>query len=403
MAKKSSRPQKNTSSRANGKPKMQTRPSNQAASQRAKERKRTARAVNSSVPGKSSTPRVVKKRHFVRVKTFFKEKKARFHTERAKHFRPHKSFKRSYAEDYRRSFETPGLLQHAVLAFQMFFKYWRTFLPFLGLMVILYMVAVGLLGEEVYDQAKSTLDEGTENLAAGKIGNFAKAGILLISMVTTGGLDNGMDDTEFVFMLMLFLIMWLVVIFLLRHFMAGERPRLRDGLYNAMGPLFATLTVFIVIAIQIIPIMIVVIAYSAAVLTDFLSTPFYALLFFTFSAIMILLSVYLLCSSIIALVAVTSPGMYPGKAISAASDVISGRRTKLVIRVIYMFFVIALVYVIIMLPVILIDMWLKSTWSFFNGWPIVPFFLLASTCFVFMFATTYIYIYYRWLIDYKEK
>lgn len=340
---------------------------------------------------------------FVRVFGSIRQKWKDFRAEQSKHFHPHKSFKRSYSEDYRRPFETPGLLHHAALTFQTLFKNWRTFLPFLALMVVLYVVAVGLLSEEVYEQAKTALDEGTTDFAGGSISNFAKAGILLISTVTTGGLDNGMDDTEFVFMIMLFLIMWLVVIFLLRHFMAGEKPKLRDGLYNALAPLFATLTVFIVIAIEMIPIMVVVIAYSAAILTDFLSTPFYALLFFIFSAIMVLLSVYLLCAAVVALVAVTSPGLYPGKALGAASDVISGRRIKLVIRIVYMLFVVVLIYVITMLPIILLDMWIKNSWDFVSGWPIVPLFLLIVTCFVFMFATTYIYIYYRWLIDYKEK
>lgn len=323
--------------------------------------------------------------------------------ERAKHLRLHRSFKRSYREDYVRPVETPGLLSHTMQTLKMIFSHWRVFLPFVLLMVLLYSVIVGLMSEEVYREIGETIDESGAELAAGKIGNFAKAGLLLFSTFTTGGLDTGMDESGMVFMIVLFLIMWLVTIFLLRHIFAGEQPRLRDGLYNALGPLIATLVVFMFIFVQMMPVMLIAITYSAAVTTGFLSTPFYALVYFIFAASMCLLSGYLLSSSLMALVAVTAPGMYPVRAMLAASDLTAGRRVRIVLRLLYLLFVIAFIYVIVMLPVILLDMWLKSIWDWLSGWPIVSVFLVACTCFVFIYAATYIYIYYRWLLDYREK
>lgn len=329
--------------------------------------------------------------------------KAKFQASRAQHVHLHKSFKRSYREDYLRPTETPGLLSHAMLTFKTIFAHWRTFLPFIGLMVLLYAVIVGLMSEETYQEVGAAIDESGAELAAGKIGNFAKAGLILFSTFTTGGLDTGMDESGMMFMVVLFLIMWLVTIFLLRHFFAGEQPRLRDGLYNALGPLLATLVIFSFIFVQALPIMLVAITYSAAVTTGFLATPFYALLYFIFVVLMVLLSGYLLASSLMALVAVTAPGMYPIRAMFAASDLTAGRRIRIILRLLYLVLVVALIYIIIMLPIILLDMWLKSIWSWLVGWPVVSAFLVACTCFVFIYATTYIYIYYRWLLDYKEK
>lgn len=338
-----------------------------------------------------------------KIKRTFRRLKLRYREWRGQHPRYHRSFRRSYRDEYRRKTNTPGLLHHAMLTFQTLFKYWRTFLPFIVLMTILYIVAVGLLSEDMYQQFNDAIDSGSTSLASGEVGNFARAAILLISSVTTGGLSTGMSEVQFAFMIGLFLIMWLVTIFLLRHFLAGEQPRLRDGLYNALAPLISTFLVFAVIFVQAIPIMLVVITYSAAQLTDFLSTPFYALVYFIFAALMILISAYLLSSSLIALVAVTAPGVYPLKALFAAADMMSGRRIKFIIRLIYLIIVVAFIYIIIMLPVILIDLWLKSIWSWLVGWPIVPLFLLIVTCFVFIYATTYLYLYYRWLLDYQEK
>lgn len=321
---------------------------------------------------------------------------------RARHIHLHRSFRRSYREDYLRPLDTPGLLSHAMLTFKTVFRHFRVFLPFILLMTLAYVVAVGLLSEELYTDVQDSIDDTSAELANGRLSNFAKAGILLISTITTGGLDTGMGEAQNAFMIILFLIMWLVTLYLLRHFFAGDRPKLRDGLYNALTPLISTLTIFVIIFIQAIPLMLLVIAYSAAVETDFLATPFYALLFFIFAVLMLLLSGYLLSSSLVALIAVTTPGMYPMRALFAASDLMAGRRLKFILRIVYLLIVVALIYVVIMLPVILFDLWLKSVWDFIVGTPIVPFFLVLSTCFVFIYATAYLYQYYRWLLGYQE-
>lgn len=343
-------------------------------------------------------PKVLRKAH-----RGLQKARVRWQNYRAEHPPRHRSFKRSYREDYLRKTDTPGLLNHAMTTFQMIFRHWKTFLPFILLMTALYIVCVGLLSEDLYQQFQTTIDQTSEELASGRMGNFAKAGLLLISTVTTGGLDTGMGEVQTVFMVILFLVMWLVTIFLMRHFFSGSRPRLRDALYNALAPLISTLVIFVVVFLQAIPIMLVVITYSAAVATNFLATPFYALLYFVFAALMLLLSGYLLSGSLMALVAVTAPGVYPMAALTSTAELISGRRIRLIVRILYLVLVVAVIYITTMLPIILLDLGLKSLFSGIAGWPIVPFFLLIVTCFVFIYATTYLYRYYRWLLDYQEK
>lgn len=329
--------------------------------------------------------------------------KSKVQTERSKHIHLHRTFRRSYHEDYARETRTPGLLAHAMLTYREIFRHWKVFGRLLILMVVLFILAVGLMSEEFYQQFQDVIDETGAELANGESSNFLKASMLLISTITSGGLDTGMGDVQTVFMVILFLMIWLVTIFLLRHFMAGESPSLRDGLYNALGPLVSTLLVFVLIFVQAIPIMLVIITYSAAVMTDFLATPFYALVYFLFAAVMLLLSGYMLSSSIIALVSTTAPGIYPVSAVLQASDLMAGRRIKFVIRLIYLIIVTILLYIIVMLPVILLDMRFKSMWSWIESWPIVPFFLLVVTCFAMIYLTTYIYLYYRWLLEQEDE
>lgn len=315
---------------------------------------------------------------------------------------PHKSFKRSYREDYERDLEVPGIMYHIFATFRAIFKNWKLFLPLLVIVVLLNVILVGIMNESAYTQFQDVLDQTSVQVAGGDIGNVAKAGLLLISTVTTGGLSGESSEAAVVFGVVIFLIIWLTTIFLLRHRLAGHKIKLRDGLYNAMTPLISTFVVFAIAAVQSIPIFLLIVVYSAAVQTDFLAMPFYALLFFIFAVLMVLLSGYLLSSSLIALVAVSAPGLYPIKALHAASDLMMGRRVKFILRLVALVLALAIVWVIVMLPLILFDLWMK-TFEWTAGIPFIPVCLNIMTCFTAVYITAYLYLYYRWMLNYDEK
>lgn len=328
--------------------------------------------------------------------------KSKIHAKKAARFNPHRSFHRSYREDYERPFEAPGLLSHAIYSFKMVFSNWRLFIPLIILITLANIVMVGLMSEDTFIAFQNAIDETSADTPFGELGIFAKSGLLLISTITTGGLSQGMTESQQFSAILLFVIAWLVTIFIIRQRLAKNRIKLRDALYNALSPLISTAVVVAVIFIQLIPAMIVIITYSAAVATNFLSTPFYALLYFVFAALLITLSVYYVSSSIIALVAVTAPGLYPMAAVHSASDLLSGRRIKLIIRIIYLLLVVAVVWVVIMLPLISLDIWAKSTFEWLVGFPFVSIELLAMTSFTVIYCATYLYLFYRRLLDYDE-
>lgn len=329
-----------------------------------------------------------------KVKVFFAKRK----NQKKKRVNPHKSFKRSYREDYKRETNVPGVMHHIFASFGAIFKNWKLFLPLLIIVVVLNVVFVGIMDQANYAQYQEVLDETSMQVAGGDIGNFAKAGLLLISTVTTGGLSGESSEAATVFGVLIFLIIWLTTIFLLRHIMAGHKVKLRDGLYNAMTPLISTLVVFVVAIIQCIPIFILIVTYSAAVQTEFLATPFYALVFFIFACLMIMLSGYLLSSSLMALVAVSAPGLYPLKALRTASDLMMGRRVKFILRLVALILMLAIMWVVVMLPLILLDMGMKQfEWT--AGIPFVPICLNVMTCFTAIYVTVYLYKYYRWMLE----
>lgn len=330
-----------------------------------------------------------------KIKNYFQSKK------RPNKVKLHKSFRRSYREDYKRDLEVPGIMHHIFATFKIIFKNWKIFLPLLVISVLLAVVFVGLMSEANYRQFQDILDQTTEQMGTGDIGNVAKAGLLLISTITTGGLSGESSEAATIFAVLIFLIIWLSTIFILRHRLAGHKIKLRDALYNAMTPLISSFLIFMVAVIQCIPIFLLIIVYSAAVQTEFLATPFYALLFFIFAALMLLISGYLLSSSLIAFVAVSAPGLYPMKALHTASDLMMGRRFRFILRIIALIFALAVIWVIVMLPLIVFDLLMKNfAWT--EGIPFVPICLLIMTCFTGIYITAYLYLYYRWMLDYGK-
>ncbi|MBR5418973.1 hypothetical protein IK110_01875 [Candidatus Saccharibacteria bacterium] len=314
----------------------------------------------------------------------------------------HHSFKRSYREDYLRPLNTPGLVSHAWTTLKILFKNWKLFGGLMIIIVFLNMTFVGLMNEATYQTVQDSLDESSELLQYGELGRVAKSGLLLISTVTTGGLTKGMTEVQQVFVFLFGSITILVTIYYLRHLLAGNRPSIRDGLYNALTPLITVMLMLALLFIHLIPAFIFTVLYSTAVATDFLSTPLYAFLFWLLGSLLILLTAYLVPVSLLSMVAVTVPGIYPMQAVHAVTDLIQGRRTKFIIRLLFAILFVAVILVIVMVPLIWLDLVLKQNIEWLGELPFIPFMFQIMTTFVIIYLTSYIYLYYRRMLDDPE-
>jgi hypothetical protein len=106
------------------------------------------------------------------------------------------------------------------------------------------------------------------------------------------------------------------------------------------------------------------------------------------------LTLYWLTTSFIALIIVTNPGVYPFQAIQMSGDIVVGRRLRVMLRLIFMVVPMAILWLVILLPVILLDNWLKVDWL-----PLVPLVSLILTTITLVWVASYIYVLYRRLID----
>lgn len=262
------------------------------------------------------------------------------------------SFKLYQREEFLRELEAPGIGQHIFLAFKMIFSNYKIFLP---LLIIMSVATIGILGflnlSEVKDVAVSTV----------------------VFMVIS--------------------ILWLMTIFVLRHKMAGNKVGVRDTLYNALTPLLSSLVVLVIVAVQAVPIVLLIVAYSSAIETHFLDQPFYVLLFLVFAGLMILLTSYLWSSTLLALVSVSAPGLYPLEAIKTANELVRGRRIKFVLR-------------LIALIIVLFILWALTIWPMavlVGENPAISIVLTIVGCFSVMYIASYLYLYYRWMLKFDTE
>lgn len=311
--------------------------------------------------------------------------------------RPHRSFRATYRRDYRRSLSLPGYLAFTGQVRALIWSNRKLFFNLAAVYSLVTIVFIGIASQETFSQLSSTLNETSGELFSGGWGNVGKAGLLLLSGAT-GSFSGAPSETQQVYAALISVFLWMTVVWLLRAIMTGSKPLLRDGLYSAGSPLVATLLVIIVMVIQCLPAAIGVILYSAGISTDLLSEGAVAMLIFAGAMLLVVLSVYLLVSSFFALIIVTLPGMYPWRAIRAAGDLVIGRRLRIIYRIAWMLLVVAMVWTVVMLPLVLLGTWMQGVVQL--AWiPLVPIALVIMSSISLIFACTYIYLLYRKVVD----
>jgi hypothetical protein len=189
------------------------------------------------------------------------------------------------------------------------------------------------------------------------------------------------------------------VVWLLRALLAGQKPRLRDGLYNAGAPIVPTLLVTLVLVVQLLPLAVVSIGYSAATASGLLSGGIEAMLFWTAALLLTVLSLYWATSTFMALIVVTLPGMYPLQALKSAGDLVVGRRVRILWRLLWILLLIAVIWSVIMIPTIIGDAWLKSVVPALAGVPLVPIILLLLGSVTIVVLAAYVYLLYRKVVE----
>lgn len=359
-----------------------------------------AKVVNTSRKPKSKVAVKKTKQNVSTVETVNKSRSAKLKNSFSNFLnrRPHRSFKRTVRRDYMRSLELPGYFAFTKEVSLLIKSHLQLFLALIAVFSLLSSVLVGLASQETYQTLGETLNQTSQNIFSGAAGEVSKAGLLLVTSLN-GTLSAESTDIQQVYAIFIFLLIWLTTVWLLRAIFSGQRPKLRQGIYSSGAPIVPTLIILLIMLLQAIPAALAVIAYSAALTTDFLSNPLISIIFFFVALLLILLSVYLLVSTFFAMIVVTLPGMYPWKAIRTAGDMVVGRRLRILLRMVWLVLIITLSWLVIMIPMILLTNWLQATISQIAWIPIIPVLLVVMSTATTVIAALYVYVLYRKVLD----
>lgn len=312
--------------------------------------------------------------------------------------RPHRSFRLTRRRDYKRSLKLPGYWSFTNGVRSTLWQHRKLF----GGLILIYIIATviisGFGAQENYAQLSDTLKQTGGEVFSGNFGAVGQAGLLLATSVTTG-LSPDLTQAQSVLGGLALFFAWLATIWLLRNTLAGHNPRLRDGLYNSGAPVLATIIVGFIITLQLLPASIALIIYSAAQISGLLEIGVSAMLVWTGIVLLTLLSLYWIASSFIALVIVTLPGMYPMQALRSAGDLVVGRRLRILFRLLWLVLITVTVWIVIVIPIILLDDWVKQVLPAINWFPLVPLVIIAMGSLTVVFVTTYTYLLYRRIVD----
>ncbi|MDR0955976.1 MAG: hypothetical protein LBM73_02515 [Candidatus Nomurabacteria bacterium] len=301
--------------------------------------------------------------------------------------RPHRSFYLTRRRDIKRRLRISGYFKFSGEVWRLIWRNKKLFLKFFLLYAILSAVIVGALNGSTYSTLRDSLSQ------AG-IKGLTKITALVGSAITSG--SGTTDATQKIFAVILLLLGWMTLVWLLRQIKAGHKVRLRDGLYAGGSPVLATLCVLIVALVQLLPFALILLAYSALTGVGIINSGMAIENMAAWCALAVIaaLTLYWLTATFLALVIVTLPGMYPFKALKAAGDLVVGRRLRLMYRLIFMVLPLVLMWLIVLIPVVILDAKIKIAWL-----PLVPLAVLILSTLSLIWVSSYVYILYRRIVD----
>lgn len=310
--------------------------------------------------------------------------------------RPHRSFRPTRRRDMPAIKPLPSSIFFTSEVLGTIKRYRRQYIYFLLVYAVLFTALAGILDQASYAQFSETIRDLGPSVVGGDFSKLGQAATTFAGIINLQ-LTEGIDTTAQLYLMTLALFTWLSIVWFLRQRLSGAVVNVRDAIYNSGAPVLSTLIVCLVGLFQLLPGAIAVIAFWIASQAGYIVGGVEAMLFAIAMILLIVLSLYWVTSTLLALIVVTLPGTYPFRALSIAGDIIVGRRVTMLYRLLWLLFIIILTWVFIVIPMILIADALPWKWV-----PLVPFTIQFLSGASLIFSATYIYLLYRRMIDVDE-
>lgn len=260
----------------------------------------------------------------------------------------------------------------------------------LGL-AVLYGLAMYFIAGGISQFDFIALREATTEVFGGNLDAFGTA-VTLFGSTITGSIDpESTELQQFLGGLMTF-IFWLAIVWAARMRLANQAVKIRDALYNSGAPIIATFVLLVVLCIQVVPAALGIFVFMVSQSGGWLNGV-ESMVFAGVATLLTLLSIYWITATLLAMVIVTLPNMYPWRALVAASELVIGQRWRLALHIAALVVVTFIGWAVVFIPTLFIDNWLHFDWL-----PFVPVIAQVLTAVTLTFTSVYVYKLYRSLL-----
>lgn len=269
---------------------------------------------------------------------------------------------------------------------------WRVLLQEKKLFInlgLIYSVVTFLVVGSISQLDLLGLKEVTQETFSGQLDSLSTATALFTATIFGTIATSRSDLQQFLSVLMGFLL-WLAVVWTARMRLASKAMKLRDALYNCAGPLIPSFLIFLVIVLQLIPAAVGIFLITVAQATGLLQNGVEVMVFTVAAILLCFLSLYWVSASLMALIVVTLPNMYPWRALSTASQLVIGQRWALALRLVILGVLVFVGWAVVLYPTLLLEGWLRFDWL-----PLVPIVVQLLSAASLVYGSLYMYKMYR--------
>ena len=274
----------------------------------------------------------------------------------------------------------PGAFKLLRSAIGILLRNWRVFLGISLVYGVLNFVLVQGFAVQSLGDSKVALEQA----AQGSFGWFTN-GASLFAVLLGSASGNGNPGSD-VYQVSMQLIVSLAIIWSLRQMYAGHKVRIRDGFYQGVYPLVPFMLVLVVTILQALPATAGIYLYELVSNNGIAVSAPEQILWALVAFLAVLLSLYMMCSSAMALYVVSLPNMTPIAALRSARQLVQFRRWAVLRKVLFLPVVLLLITAVIVIPVIILYT------------PAAPWVFLALSMFALPIIHSYLYTLYRSLL-----
>ena len=313
-------------------------------------------------------------------------------TEHHRHVSPHRSFYLTTHAQAVRQINISGYGRFVTEVWRMVRDNWLIYLKITLLMALAIIAVVGV------SNAHSNYVDTREAMEKVDLHPFLKqAGLVTQAIITSLTVtDANRQAATFIIVA----VAWLSLIFIARRVYSGNQLRLRDAVYSAGTPLVPMMVLLVAVLVQLLPLALVLISYSAITGAGYINQGVAIENMAAWCVILavLVLTIYWMVTSLLTLVSVTIPGLYPMRAYYETSIQVAGRRVKILFRILMMFLPLLALWALVLIPTVLLDSILKP--KTFPVVQLVVSLLAAISC---TWVSAYMYVLYRRILDSPEQ